>query len=176
MTTLGDFEVSLSAKHRSNLTFEILKIKNLTSFMISKPTRERVIGKSELNDKLVYCVKWDGCKTTQGNIIDEKYEWMKPCRELNDMIIVFEALGPAIKWNDTIEATNEFQHFNQEPIQACEIKDLSMYPKIELLVGDKKYEFYEMPQRFQYRGVWRELRQPYFMCRTGVIWQNIHLR
>jgi hypothetical protein len=62
------------------------------------------------------------------------------------MITVYEALGPAIKWNDIIEASNEFQHENQQAIQPCEIKDLSTNPKIELLVGDKKYEFYEMPQ------------------------------
>ncbi len=135
-----------------------------------------MIGKSELNNKLVYCVKWDGCISKWGNIIDEKYEWEKPCTKLSDMIAVYEALGPAIKWNDVIEASNAFQHENQEPIQPWEIKDLSTYPKIELLVDGKKYEFYEMPQRFQYRGVWRTLGYPYFMSRNGVIWNNTNER
>jgi hypothetical protein len=57
------------------------------------------------------------------------------------MITVYEALGPAIKWNDRIEVLNAFQHDNQEPIQPCEIKDLSTYPKIELLVADKNMSF-----------------------------------
>jgi hypothetical protein len=53
-------------------------MKNLPSLFNGQPTREcvigkSVIGKSELNDKLVYCVKWDGCKTARGHVIDEKY-------------------------------------------------------------------------------------------------------
>jgi len=125
-----------------------------------------------LNDHLVYCVKWGGCTTALGHVIDEKYEWEKPSRELSEMIAVYEQLGPAITYNEEIEVLHQFQHINQEPIKECELKDLSSYPKIELFVDEKKYEFYELPKRFQYKGVWRTLRYPYFMSRNGIIWNN----
>jgi hypothetical protein len=63
-------------------------MKNLTSLINSKPIRERVIGKSELNNKVVYCVKWDGCKSARGLDIDEKYEWESPSTKMSDMITV----------------------------------------------------------------------------------------
>ena len=51
-----------------------------------------------------------------------------------EMILKYEEIGPAIKWSDHVAQQRSFQHENQKPIEAREIKDLSAYQKIELLV------------------------------------------
>jgi hypothetical protein len=129
------------------------------------------MGKSEQNNTLEYCVKWVGCKSSRGTIIQgDKYTWeSKVPREL---ILKYEEMGPSIKWSDHVEQLRPFQHENQKAIEAREIKDLSAYQKIELLVDSKKYEFYKMPRRFKYKGIVRELRHQYYMCRMGVVWNN----
>jgi hypothetical protein len=119
-----------------------------------------------------FCVKWDGVKTYRGHINEAKYTWVLPSEVPQEMISKYEALGPAIKYSDTVPQQNPFQHVNQQPIQQNEIKDVSGYQTIELLVDNQKYVFYKMPQQIQYRGKTRILRYPYFMCRKGIIWNN----
>jgi hypothetical protein len=110
-----------------------------------------------------------------GHIIEAKYTRVLPSEVPLEMIRKYEALGPAIKYSDTMPQQNPFQHSNQQPIPQNEIKDLSGFQTIELLADNKKYEFYKMPQQKQYRGKTRSLRNPYFMCRTGIIRINIDI-
>jgi hypothetical protein len=141
-------------------------------FYKRNPTIDQVVGKRLLNG-LEYCVTWSGVKNAAGYYVNTYYAWEVPAKVPQALIEAYEALGPAVTYETVIPPPRPYQHANQQPIQPHEIKDLSGVERIELLAnGVSKYEFYKIPTNLKYRAVTRTLRFPYFISRTGLIWNN----
>ncbi len=115
---------------------------------------------------------WSGKKNAAGAYVDTYYSWELPAKVPQALIEAYEALGPAVTYETVIPPPRPYQHPNQQPIQPHEIKDLSGVEKIELVANGFKYEFYKIPTNLKYRAVTRTLRFPYFISRTGLIWNN----